>query len=295
MQVDMNGQKISFTGVVLSDGKSMSGQFSPTSPGCLRDGRYDWSAFRFSTEVRPLVAGVSNAASGANGPIAPGEIISIFGTNLGPAPGMGLQLDENGKVSSVLGQVRVRFLDVNTYAPLTFVSFRQINAVVPYEVAGLASVRLQVEYQGLVSDPFNLQVAQTSPGIFTADGTGTGQGAVLNHDGITINGPGNPEPRGGVVILFLTGEGQTTPGGVTGKVTTISSTPPLTPTPLSSVSVLINGQPAPIAFSGEAPGLVSGVLQLNVTIPKTISPGNVPVQVLIGGKSTQSVVTVSVQ
>jgi hypothetical protein len=54
-----------------------------------------------------------------------------------------------------------------------------------------------------------------------------------------------------VVVLFLTGEGQTTPAGVTGRVTTISSVPPLTPTSLAPISVLINGQAVPIAFSGE--------------------------------------------
>jgi uncharacterized protein (TIGR03437 family) len=69
--------------------------------------------------------------------------------------------------------------------------------------------------------------------------------------------------------------------------------------PSSTVSVLINGQPATVAFSGEAPGIVSGLLQLNVRIPGTVSPGNVPVQVLIGGLSTQTGaqtgVTISIQ
>ena len=261
------------------------------------------AAFAVAQVPLPFITGLRNGASGETGPIAPGEIISIFANSnrpIGPTPGVGLQLDQNGKVATVLGGVRVRFFGINIYAPLIFVSGVQVNAVVPYEVAGLTSVSLQVEYLGAVSPPFPsgtapLQVAPTSPGIFTADGTGRGQGAILNHDGITVNGPTHPEPRGGVVILFMTGEGQTTPTGVSGKVTTISSAPPLTPAPLAPVSVLINGQPAPIVFSGQAPGLVSGVLQLNVTIPDTVSPGNVPVQVVVGGRSTQSIVTVSIQ
>lgn len=245
-----------------------------------------------------VIAGVRNAASGATGPIVPGEIISIFpnpsSKPIGPTTGVGLQLDQNGKVATSLGGVQVHFLPIDVYAPLTFVNSGQINAAVPYELAGLTNVKMQIQYLGQASDPFDLQVASSAPGIFTPNGTGTGQGAILNHDG-TVNGPTQPEPRGGVVVLYLTGEGQTVPAGVSGKVTTVSPTPPLTPTPMALVAVLINGQAASVAFAGQAPGLISGVLQLNVQIPTTISPGTVPIQVSVGGISTPNTVTVSVQ
>jgi len=94
----------------------------------------------------------------------------------------------------------------------------------------------------------------------------------------------------------MTGEGQTNPAGVTGKVTTVSATPPLTPAPLLPVSVLIGGQPAAaIPFFGEAPGLVSGVLQLNVTIPNNVGTGDLPIVVSVGSNQSQSGVTVSVK
>ena len=60
--------------------------------------------------------------------------------------------------------------------------------------------------------------------------------------------------KGSTVVLFLTGEGQTSPPGVTGKVTTQSAVPPLTPQPILPVRVLIGGQTASIAFYGRAPG-----------------------------------------
>jgi uncharacterized protein (TIGR03437 family) len=184
-------------------------------------------------------------------------------------------------------------MPIDAYAPVTYASGGQINAVVPYEVAGLANATVQVQYLGQTSNAFAVQVAATAPSIFTVNGTGTGQGAILNHDG-RLNGPTTQEPKGGIVVLFITGEGQTSPPGVSGKITTVSSTPPLTPKSTAAVSVLINGQQASVAFYGEAPDLVSGVMQVNVQIPTTISSGNVPIQVLVGGKSSQNGVTVAV-
>jgi uncharacterized protein (TIGR03437 family) len=283
-----------YWGSIVAGGTAMQGGYGPSPSQSVGT----WSATRLAG-LGPAIAGVRNAASGSTGAIAPGEIISIFAnpdTNpIGPKSGAGLQLDQSGKVATSLGGVRVHFLQIDTYAPLTFVSAGQINAVVPYEVAGLTTVGVQVEYLGQASERLEFQVGPTAPAIFTANGSGVGPGAILNDDGITINGPNKPEPRGGYVVLFVTGEGQITPPGISGKVTQVAATTPLTPAPLGSVEVRINGQSATVLFVGEAPDLVSGVLQLNVQIPVTISPGNVPIQVVIGGNASQNGVTVAVQ
>ena len=97
------------------------------------------------------------------------------------------------------------------------------------------------------------------------------------------------------MVVYLTGEGQTSPAGVTGKVTTVSSTPPLTPGPLLPIAVTVGGQPATFTFAGEAPGFVSGVMQLNVVIPTNISTGDQPIVVTIGSNSSQTGVTVSLK
>jgi uncharacterized protein (TIGR03437 family) len=257
-----------------------------------------WSATRLSG-LGPAIAGITNSASGATGPVAPGEVISIYAhpdTNpIGPTTSASLQFDQGGKVTTTLGGARLHFLPIDVYAPLLYVSAGQINAVVPYEVAGLTSVTAHIEYAGQTSDAVTLQVVSTKPGIFSLDGSGVGPGAILNHDGITINGPNHPEPRGGYIVLYVTGEGQTSPPGVSGKITTAASAPPLTPAPLAGVEVRLNGQSASTSFIGEAPSLVSGVLQINVRVPDTISPGNVPVQVIIGGNPSPTGVTVAVQ
>ena len=84
-----------------------------------------------------LAAGVVNAAGYQSGVVAPGEIVSIFGENLGPATLTGLTLDAKGRVSTTLGGVQVKFDGIA--APLIFVQKNQVSAVVPYEVAGHSS------------------------------------------------------------------------------------------------------------------------------------------------------------
>jgi uncharacterized protein (TIGR03437 family) len=293
-RTDVPRPDATYFGGIASDGMSIQGTYGLSPSQSIGT----WSA-KLLAGLGPAIAGVTDGASGATGPIAPGEIISILAdpaTNpIGPINGVGLQLDQSGKVATTLGGVRLHFLPIDVYAPLTFVGAGQINAVVPYEVAGLTSVNVQVQYSAQTSPSVVLQVSPTAPGIFTANGTGVGPGAIFNQDGITLNGPNHAEPRGGYVVVFLTGEGQTNPPGVSGTVTTVAATPPLTPAPLASVEVLINGQSAATSFVGEAPGLVSGVLQLNVQVSLTVSPGIVPIQVIIGGNGSQNGVSVTVQ
>ena len=76
------------------------------------------------------------------GPIAPGEIISIFGAGLGPADGVGLQLDSEGRVATVAGGTQV--LIGGVAAPILYAQANQVNAVVPYEIANTTSTALQV-------------------------------------------------------------------------------------------------------------------------------------------------------
>ena len=164
----------------------------------------------------------------------------------------------------------------------------------PYEIAQFTSANVLVKYLSQTSNGIATPVSTTMPGLFTQNASGTGPGAILNQDGVP-NAPSNPATRGNIIVVYLTGEGQTSPAGVTGKVTTVSSTGPLTPGPLLPVSILIGGQPADYTFAGEAPGFVSGVMQLNVKVPLTAGTGAQPIRVTIGSNQSQSGVTVSLQ
>src|ERR1019366_3813440 len=84
--------------------------------------------------AKPTVAAVENVASYGNGPISPGEMVVIFGSGMGPSNLVGLQLDQQGRVASVLSQVQVLF-DGNP-APLIYVSAQQVSAMAPYGLTG---------------------------------------------------------------------------------------------------------------------------------------------------------------
>ena len=162
-----------------------------------------------------MANGVVNAASYIGGSVAPGEIVTIFGSGLGPPMPTGLQLDANGYVSSSLGGTKVLFDGVP--APMIFAQSAQLSTVVPYRVSGQVSTQLQISYQGVVSNAITLGVALASPGVFTAGSSGSGQGAILNQDG-TVNSANNPAAVGSYISIYATGDGQTAPPGVDGKL-----------------------------------------------------------------------------
>ena len=242
----------------------------------------------------PVIAGLANAASGYSASVAPGELISIYGTELGPLAPVSTQLDSSGKyVATTLGGVQVT---VGGYAaPVMYVSAGQVNAVVPYEVASLQSVGVTVKFLGQASNAFTLPVGATAPGVFTLNATGSGQGLILNAADYSVNGPAKPAAKGSYVLVYVTGEGATLPAGTTGLVTVAQPAPPYTPGPLLTVVPWVNGQIAYFNFAGEAPGFVSGVMQVNVQIPANAPSGDLPLQVSVGGNFSQTGVTVRVQ
>jgi uncharacterized protein (TIGR03437 family) len=236
-------------------------------------------------------AGVANAASYAAGPVAPGEIVSLFGSALGPAQGANLQMTNPVLVSNALEGVHVLFDGVP--APITYASAGQVNAVVPYGVAGHAATELQVEYLGAVTARVKLPVTAVSPAMFTAAASGTGQGAILNLTGSPINSASNPAARGDWVAIFGTGMGVTTPAGTDG----ILAAAPLGQLPSNvNLTVTMGGIPCQTNYAGAAPGLIAGAMQINAQVPAGVTPGaSVPVVVTIGGVSSQAGVTLAVK
>jgi uncharacterized protein (TIGR03437 family) len=193
-----------------------------------------------------------------------------------------------------MGGVQVEFLPQGVYAPLLYVSAMQINAVVPYEVqtAG-GSVSAEVKYLGQASNAFILQTTTTAPGIFTTNG-GTGTAAMNQYDASGNfqgqNSGSNPASPGWVLVLYVTGEGAI-PAAVDGSVTSSITVKPLVGAP----TVLIDNLPATVAYYGEAYGIVSGVMQVNVQIPTGIRTSQADtISLTIGGNTSQNGVTISV-
>ncbi len=233
--------------------------------------------FELNSRNSMTLGSVISAASyqpGLAGVVAPGQIVVLFGNELGPAQLATLQLNSNGRVDTLLAGVRVLFDGVP--APLLYVSSKQLSAVVPYSVQPNGRTTVQVDYQGLRSNPLVLWVAPALVGIFTQDSSGRGPGAILNQDG-TVNSASNPAEKGSIVTLFGTGEGRTLPEGVDGKVTA----EPL-PRPVLRIFAQVDNRFADVLYVGGAPGLVAGVLQMNIKIPDDARSG-AAIPISIGG------------
>jgi uncharacterized protein (TIGR03437 family) len=168
-------------------------------------------------------------------------------------------------------------------------SSAQINAVVPYEIAGSTAVTVEIDGGGVHSAPWSVPVAPSVPGLFTQDGTGQNDGAILNQDS-SLNTPRNPASRGSIVQIFLTGEGATNPPGVTGQVTGLD-----TKNPTQGVTVQIGGVDAKVVSATTAPDAIAGLFQVNAVVPAGSPTGSVQVLVRIGNASSQSAATLSVQ
>jgi uncharacterized protein (TIGR03437 family) len=265
------------------------GEFAATPFYTATGGRATLNPNLPAVPARVPVPGILNAASYARTPVAPGEIITVFGSDIGPATLTTLRLNQQGLVDNVLADTRVFFDGVA--APLVFVQANQLSAVVPYQVAGRTSTVLQIEYRGNRSVPVEVPVAPSAPGIFTQDASGRGPGAILNEDG-QVNSASRPAPRGSIIVVYATGEGQTTPAGQDGKPAL--GTPPK---PLLPVSVTIGGVAAPeVLYAGGAPLYVAGLMQVNVRVPAAAPAGNaVPIQLTIGNASSQPSVTVALR
>jgi len=271
----------------------------PTTPGTynftvqVTDGAGATATRQYSLTISgatPSVSanGILNAASYAGGTVAPGEIVTIFGSELGPETLVSLQVDSRGYASTALAGTQVYFNGVA--APIVYTQARQVSVVVPYSVSGKSSAQVQIAYQGQSSNVVSIPVTAVVPGIFTLDRSGHGPGAILNQDG-TVNSTSNPAPAGSVVFIYATGEGQTNPPGVDGK-------PDDSPAPVpvaGPATATVGGVNADVLYAGGTPGLVAGVLQLNVRIPATVPPGGaVPGVFTVGGKPSQDGVTLAV-
>jgi len=231
--------------------------------------------------------GIVNAASYAGGGVAPGEIVAIFGSGIGPNTLTNLQVGANGILATSLAGFQVLF--DGTPAALIYVSSTQVSAVVPYEVSGKASTQVQVVYQGQASNAVSVPVTTSAPGIFSLSASGAGPGATLNQDN-TVNSANNPAAPGSAIVLYATGEGQTDPPGVDGKL----ATTPL-PAPVQAVTATVGGVNAKILYAGAAPTLVAGVIQVNLQLPQGVTAGNaVPVTLNVGGANSQTGVTVAI-
>jgi uncharacterized protein (TIGR03437 family) len=235
----------------------------------------------------PSISAITNGASNRTGPITAGEIVVLYGSNLGPPQLAQFSLNAAGLVGTSLAGTQVIFN--GTPAPIVYTSAGQVATIVPYSLPPGLPYQVTVAYQGQVSQPMTVPFAAAAPGLITANSTGSGQAAAINQDG-SLNSADSPIRVGNVLVLYATGEGFTNPPGIDGK----PATAPL-PTPFLVVTAMIGGQPAVVQYAGGAPGFVAGLMQVNVIVPANISPGAaVPVFLKLADLQSQGGVTIAV-
>jgi uncharacterized protein (TIGR03437 family) len=175
-------------------------------------------------------------------------------------------------------------------APLIYTSAGQVAAIVPYEVTGSAA-QVVVAYQGQTSS-FTVPVTAAEPAIFTANSTGVGQAAAVNVADGTLNSASSPVKIGAYIEIFATGEGQTSPPGMDGKLAPL--TLPL-PAPVLAVQATVGGLPATVVYAGAAPGEVAGLMQVDLLIPSGVQPGSqVPLFIQVGTALSSPGVSIAV-
>ncbi len=239
----------------------------------------------FAVQTGPYIAaaGVTSAANYSGNGVSPGELVTLFGVNLGTG---GATQVQNGRFPLTVGSTSVSF--DGFAAPLTYVGASQINAVVPYEIAGQTSTKITINSAGRAST-VTVPVVGGVPALFTGDGSGSGQAAALNQDG-SVNSPANPANPGDVIVLYGTGAGLVSPVPADGTVSSSTGSVPNLP-----ISVMIGGSSAQVQYAADAPGLVSGVIQINAVIPRGIAYSHhVPVTFNAGPYSSPAAVTIAV-
>lgn len=225
--------------------------------------------------VPPSISQVTNAADFGT-PIAPGGLISIFGSKLSPAS----QASTTLPLPTILGD---SCLTVNGLpVPVLFVSDGQINAQLPAQAVGRVSLVLRTP--GGVSDSFLLTVAPGAPSVFRSgsDGSRNDLPTIIRADnGLLVTGS-NPVRQDGRVVIYLTGLGATSPQVADGTAAPLSPLAQVVTVP----TVTIGGVGGRVEFAGLTPGSV-GVYQINVYVPPNTPTGlSVPLVIRQGTNST---------
>ncbi len=209
-------------------------------------------------------AGVVNAASSApfTAGIGPGELITLYGTNLASGSAVASATPFPTTLNSV--QVMIN----NRAAPVYAVSPTQISAIVPYATEAPIA-QIQVINNGTASNTVTYFVNLTAPGVFTVPPGGLGYGAVLHSD-FSLVTTSNPAQVGETLAVYLTGLGDVSPSVPDGSAGPSNPLSVIT----SQISAYIDGQPAVVTYAGLAPTL-AGLYQVNVQVPSGVRSGDV--------------------
>jgi uncharacterized protein (TIGR03437 family) len=260
--LDPSGATLLSSSITISAGQVGAGpggavEFSEPAPAANKTGTAVLAA-RVDGNQRPAIAldSIRSFSSPAllGSPyyapfvIAPGQVVRLIGRGIGPAT----QADAASAPGHVLPNIAGVGVTFNgTAAELISVQANQLLCLAPFELDGVASANVQVNYNGLLSNLYSIGVVPQNIDII----------AVANPDG-SVNLQSNPVAVNGVVTIYLTGLGQTVPPSVDGAVNT---SPMVVPRQVPRITV--NGIPEVPVFFGAAVGQVAGIMQVNLFVP----------------------------
>jgi uncharacterized protein (TIGR03437 family) len=219
-----------------------------------------------------------NAASFASGGVVPGEIATIFGSNLTTSTGINLTSTLPLAASFLNVSVTVNGTAAALFAVDNVNGQAQINFQVPWETKGTASI--EVTDGTATSSPVSVPVLAAQPAIFNYSVGGKTFGAIL-HANFQLADTANPAKPGETVLIYCTGLGEVESPPADGAAGNGQST-------LATPIVTIGGSPAVVSFSGVAPGFV-GLYQVNAEVPTAAAAGNASVSMTISGGNSNSV------
>jgi uncharacterized protein (TIGR03437 family) len=232
-------------------------------------------------------ASVKNAASMVSGPIAPGMVVAITGSDLGDPnfPGNCMNVTP---VPATCNAVSV--LVNGATAPKIYDSATELTFQAPFSLSGSTAtvqVTSTLSGQSLSSAVITVPVAATNPGLFSAGGTGSGTGYYFDGSGLIAEYSQAVQP-GDTVVLFATGFGATNPAVATGA---LGPTPGAAAT--ATVTMTVNNVSVPVTFAGLEPGSQTGATvgfdEVVFTVPSGLTQGPYPMAVTVGGVASQSV------
>jgi uncharacterized protein (TIGR03437 family) len=229
----------------------------------------------------PGLETVTNAADGSSS-VAPGGLVIVWGSQLSPVNVATSEIP----VPTALAD---SCLTVNGVpVPMLFASPRQINAELPLEVVGNATMVLHTP--GGTSNNLDFTVLPTAPSVFRSGAAGpqTGIATVVRAKNNQLVTASNPIHRGEAIVIYATGLGRTSPSLDNGAAAQSKPLPVAVVQPI----VTLGGLSLPIYYAGLTPGEV-GVYQINALVPRAVPAGmQIPLTITQGSAATTLTVRV---
>lgn len=284
-----NALQITVPASQMTDAKVLP--ITVTNPGA---GGGEAAATFVTTMPGPLIRGIGHAAN-QTATAAPGSLLVIYGQNIGPETMVSFD-PSSPRVPASLAGVSVELQ--GEAAPILYAWKDQICIAIPYGVEVNRPYMLQVNHAGQRSNLWPLMITPAAPGLFTATGAGAGPVAAYAYDEekkeYYLVTEAAPALRGGYAVLYATGEGMPVQPADAGRLDgTIAQK---ASQPNSPVTVTVGGLPAEVHYAGASPGLIVGIIQLNIRIPPAVTPGKaVPVAIRVRGVASPGGPTLNVK